>query len=62
MLLEFLNYLGIEKGRMRVEWVAAAEGAKFSTVMNEFVQQIPALGENKKLTDLRCKKADGTDA
>ena len=62
MLLEFLNYLGIEKGRTRVEWVAAAEGAKFSTVMNEFVQQITALGENKKLTDLRCKKEDGTDA
>lgn len=62
MLLEFLNYLGIEKGRTRVEWVSAAEGAKFSTVMNEFVQQITALGENKKLTDLRCKKEDGTDA
>ncbi len=62
MLLEFLNYLGIEKERTRVEWVSAAEGAKFSTVMNEFVQQITALGENKKLTDLRCKKEGGKDA
>ena len=62
MLLEFLSYLGIEKGRTRGEWVSAAEGAMFSTVMNEFVQQITALGENKKLTDLRCKKEDGTDA
>ena len=51
-----LNYLGIEKERTRVEWVSAAEGAKFSAVMNDFVATITALGENKKLEDLRCKK------
>jgi coenzyme F420-reducing hydrogenase delta subunit len=55
-LFSMLNYLGIEKERTRVEWVSAAEGAKFSAVMNDFVATITALGENKKLEDLRCKK------
>ena len=56
LLLSFLNYLGIEKERTRVEWVSAAEGARFSAVMNDFVKTVAALGENKRLTDLRCKE------
>lgn len=56
LLFSMLDYLGIEKGRTRVEWVSAAEGPKFSKTMNEFAQKICELGENKKLGDLRCKK------
>lgn len=55
LLFDFLDYLGIEKQRTRVEWVSAAEGAKFSAVMNDFAEQIAALGENKRLCDLRVK-------
>ena len=51
-----LDFLGIEKERTRVEWVSAAEGVKFSTTMNEFVEKIYSLGENVRLGDLRCKK------
>ena len=29
LLFSMLDYLGIERGRTRVEWVSAAEGAKF---------------------------------
>ena len=54
-LFSMLNYLGIEKDRTRVEWVSAAEGARFSQVMNDFVKRITELGENRKLEDLRCK-------
>lgn len=61
LLFSFLNYLGIEKERTRVEWVSAAEGARFSAVMNDFVKTVAALGENKRLTDLRCKE-DKDDA
>ena len=61
LLFSFLNYLGIEKERTRVEWVSAAEGARFSAVMNDFVKTVAALGENKHLTDLRCKE-DKNDA
>ena len=56
LLFSFLNYMGIEKERTRVEWVSAAEGARFSAVMNEFVKTVTDLGENKRLTDLRVKE------
>ena len=50
--------MGIEKERTRVEWVSAAEGAKFSAVMNDFVKTVTELGENKRLTDLRVKEGE----
>ena len=55
-LFSMLDYLGIEKERTRVEWVSAAEGVKFAATMNEFVETITKLGENRKLRDLRCEK------
>ena len=56
LLLGMLNYLGVEGDRFRVEWVSAAEGARFAQVMNDFAEHISALGENVKLRDLRCAK------
>ena len=55
MLFSMLEYIGIENGRTRVEWVSAAEGVKFSTTMNDFVAKIKSLGENVRLGDIRCK-------
>ena len=49
LLFSMLNYLGIE-------WVSAAEGAKFAKTMNEFTETIVKLGPNRKLEDLRCQK------
>ena len=56
LLFSMLDYLGIERARTRVEWVSAAEGAKFAQTMSDFAQSVVALGENKRLEDLRCKK------
>ena len=56
LLFSMLDYLGIEKERTRVEWVSAAEGAKFASVMNSFVSDVKALGKNRRLEDLRCRK------
>lgn len=56
LLFSLLNYMGIEKERTRVEWVSAAEGAKFSAVMNDFAKKVAELGENKRLQDLRVKE------
>ena len=50
-----LDFIGVENGRTRVEWVSAAEGVKFSTTMNEFVEKINSLGPNVRLEDLRCR-------
>ena len=56
LLFSMLDFLGVEKERTRVEWVSAAEGAKFAATMNEFVETITKLGENRRLEDLRCKE------
>ena len=56
LLFSMLEFLGIEKERIRVEWISAAEGAKFSKTMTEFTEAVAALGENKRLEDLRCKQ------
>ena len=54
-LLSLLDFMGVEKERFRVEWISAAEGARFAAVMQEFTASLAALGENRRLEDLRCK-------
>ena len=44
LLSKMLEQFGIEKERFRLEWVSAAEGAKFQRVCNEFTEQIRKLG------------------
>ena len=56
LLFSMLDYLGVDRRRVRVEWVSAAEGARFANVMNDFAATIHELGENVKLEDLRCKQ------
>ncbi len=48
LLFSMLDYPGHREERTRVEWVSAAEGAKFAETMNEFVETITKLGENKQ--------------
>lgn len=55
LLFSMLNYLGVESARTRVEWVSAAEGARFAEVVTDFTKTIEELGENRRLEDLRCK-------
>ena len=56
LLFSMLDFIGVENGRTRVEWVSAAEGVKFSQTMNEFAEKIHSLGKNVRLEDLRCRK------
>ena len=39
-----LEDLGIDRKRLRLEWISAAEGQKFVRIINEFTEQIRALG------------------
>ena len=57
LLFSMLDYLGIERERTRLEWVSAAEGVRFATVMNDFVGKLRTMGENKRLGDIRCKRS-----
>jgi F420-non-reducing hydrogenase iron-sulfur subunit len=41
-----LALLGIEPARLRLEWISAAEGARFAQVIREFTEQVRALGAN----------------
>jgi F420-non-reducing hydrogenase iron-sulfur subunit len=47
-LKRFLEYLGIEVGRVQFSWVSAAEGGKFSQVIEEVTQDIRRLGPAKQ--------------
>jgi len=39
-----VKLLGIGDGRLRLEWISAAEGARFAAVIDEFTGQVRALG------------------
>ncbi|MEA3374802.1 MAG: hydrogenase iron-sulfur subunit [Chloroflexota bacterium] len=39
-----LKLLGLEVERLRLEWISAAEGARFARLMTEFTEQVRQLG------------------
>ena len=52
-LFSMLDFIGVEEERVRMEWVSAAEGSKFATVMNDFVGDVKSLGKGIRLGELR---------
>ncbi|MCD6338306.1 MAG: hydrogenase iron-sulfur subunit [Verrucomicrobia bacterium] len=44
MLQRMLDQMGIERERVRLEWISAAEGEKVQRVINEMTEQVRALG------------------
>jgi F420-non-reducing hydrogenase iron-sulfur subunit len=44
LLQRLLAQMGIEEGRLRLEWISASEGDKVQRVVNEMVAQVKALG------------------
>ena len=44
MLLNLLDQFGIDRGRVRLEWISASEGERFAEVVTEFTEQLKALG------------------
>ena len=39
-----VDLLGLEPGRVRLEWISAAEGPRWAAVINEFTDQVRDLG------------------
>ncbi len=39
-----LEDFGVDKDRLRMEWISAAEGKKYVEVVNDFTEQIRAMG------------------
>jgi F420-non-reducing hydrogenase iron-sulfur subunit len=44
MLQHTLSTLGMEEGRMRLQWASAAEGGVLAEAINEMVEDVRALG------------------
>lgn len=44
LLRTTLASLGVEQERVRLEWVSAAEGARYAEIVSEMVEQVRALG------------------
>ncbi|OPL19371.1 MAG: methyl-viologen-reducing hydrogenase subunit delta [Candidatus Aegiribacteria sp. MLS_C] len=47
LLHRLLDDFGIDRERLRLEWISAAEGTKFARVMNEFTEELRSLGPIK---------------
>ena len=46
---EFLEYIGIEQGRVNFSWVSASEGAKFAEVITTVVDRVKELGPAERM-------------
>jgi len=44
LMHSLLDYVGIERERLLVEWVSAAEGARFAEMTTQFAAQVRELG------------------
>jgi F420-non-reducing hydrogenase iron-sulfur subunit len=44
LMKRVLTQMGVEPGRLKLLWASAAEGAIFAREINEFVEQVRALG------------------
>ena len=53
LLYNLLDYIGIERGRVRLFWVSAAEGGKFAELIDEMTREIKALGPARRLVKVR---------
>ena len=44
LLLNLLDQFGIERERVRLEWISASEGEQFAAVVKDMTEQLRALG------------------
>jgi len=49
LLKRFLEYAGLEEGRVQFSWVSASEGGRFADVIAKVTETIKVLGPTKKL-------------
>ena len=49
LLKSYLDYLGIEPGRVQFSWVSASEGIRFAALIEKVVEDVQALGPATKM-------------
>ena len=49
LLKNFVEYIGIEPGRVQFSWVSASEGSRFAALIEQVVEDVKKLGPAKRL-------------
>lgn len=49
LLKSFLEYIGIEPGRVQFSWVSAAEGGRFAQIVEKVTREVKELGPIRKI-------------
>lgn len=57
LLESLLKDLGVEDGRFRLEWIAASEGPRYASVIDEMIEKIRTLGPFVPTTSRTMKGA-----
>jgi len=57
--MNMVKLLGIEEGRLRLEWISAAEGVRFAQVINEFTDQVRELGRSPLAATRPAERNEG---
>ncbi|TET21521.1 MAG: hydrogenase iron-sulfur subunit [Candidatus Stahlbacteria bacterium] len=52
-MLDLLEYVGLEKGRVRFSWVSAAEGGKFAEVVKEVTDGVKQVKDTSQFLKKR---------
>ena len=61
LIRKLLEQLGVEPGRVRLEWVSAAEGDRFAHIVTEFTEEVRALGPLDWQTQTPVDLAESAD-
>ena len=53
LLKRFLEYIGVEPGRVQFSWVSASEGSRFAALIEKVIADFKELGPARKLVPTR---------
>ena len=53
LLPKLLDFMGVEKERVRLEWISASEGRKFSEIVADFTTTVERLGPKTAVGEAR---------
>ncbi|MDO9537691.1 MAG: hydrogenase iron-sulfur subunit [Thermoplasmata archaeon] len=53
LLMDLLDYMGVDSKRFEMSWVSASEGQKFAEVVTTFTNQIKEMGPQTKLRGVK---------
>jgi len=51
LINRMMEYMGIDPRRFHTRWISGAEGPKFQQVVTEMIEEVKAIGPNRKLRD-----------